>query len=484
MNNLIGITGPMSSGKSTIALKIKKANPEYVYIDVDTFRRNLFKNESYIYDLKKEIPILKKYKAIDSSILNQYIYNDEETMKKYKDVLYTYLFHYLEEFKDKKVLVEWALLLNDHLEDKFDKIIYVDAKEDVRLARLKDSDLLETDIKKRFKLQEIKHLEKYKSNHFMIADNNKEVNMEEINAFLSPLECKFTLPNNEAKAIWEITHQCNYGCSYCMFSCNNKKIDNELTKEECFHVIDELVKNNFKHLKITGGEPFIRKDIIEILEYASKRLITDISTNASLLTKEKVEQLNKLKLKMIHVSLDGNKNEHESVRGVNTYERTLRGLEALKNSKNKVRIGSVIHLNNENDLENLVCDSIKLHADEIIFSIMEPVSGQDRSLIKTKDNEYLSKEIDDLKEKYKEEIIVNYNFSKQPNYVHTCPAGEKFIYINNLGQISPCPWIHENNKNCISKTSLRDSSFQEIMKEENLKKFLVKKKQGKCYGKI
>ena len=261
MNNLIGITGGMSSGKSTIALEIMKANSEFVYIDVDTFRRSLFKNVSYIHDLKKEIPTLKKYKEIDSSILNQYIYKDEESMKRYKKVLYTYLFDYLKEFKNKKVLVEWALLLNDHLEDTFDKIIYVDAKKEVRLARLKNSDLKEEEIKKRFKLQEIKDLEKYKSKHFMIVDNNKEVNMEEINTFISPMECKFTLPNDEAKAIWEITHQCNYGCSYCIFSCNNKKIANELTKEECFHVIDELVKNNFKHLKITGGEPFIRKDM-------------------------------------------------------------------------------------------------------------------------------------------------------------------------------------------------------------------------------
>ena len=176
------------------------------------------------------------------------------------------------------------------------------------------------------------------------------------------MECKFTLPNNEGKAIWEITHQCNYNCSYCIFSCNNKKIDGELTTEECYHIIDELVLHNFKHLKITGGEPFIRKDILEILKYASERLITDISTNASLITPEKVELLNQLKLKMIHVSLDGDKLEHESVRGNNTYERTIKGLEALRKSVNKVRIGSVIHSNNQYDLESLILDSVGLEA--------------------------------------------------------------------------------------------------------------------------
>ena len=79
---------------------------------------------------------------------------------------------------------------------------------------------------------------------------------------------------------------------------------------------------------------------------------------------------------MIHVSLDGNKEEHEAVRGKLTYERTINGLKSLKNSKNKVRIGSVIHAKNENNLENLVKDSINIGANEIIFSIMNQLTDK------------------------------------------------------------------------------------------------------------
>ena len=298
------------------------------------------------------------------------------------------------------------------------------------------------------------------------------------------MECKFTLPNNESKAIWEITHQCNYNCSYCIFSCNNKKIDGELTTKECYHIIDELVLHNFKHLKITGGEPFLRKDILEILKYASERLITDISTNASLITTEKVELLNQLKLKMIHVSLDGNKLEHESVRGNNTYERTIKGLEALRKSVNKVRIGSVIHMDNQYDLESLILDSVGLEADEIIFSIMEPVTGQNRTLVKTLPNEVLISQIDELREKYNKQITVNYNFGKQPNFVQKCPAGDRFLYINNFGNVSPCPWVLENDKTCITTKSLRNNSLEEIKQDKALVRFLDAKNRGKCYGKI
>lgn len=484
MNRLIGITGSMSSGKTTISKDIIKLHPDYIYIDVDDFRRNLFNNKDYINELKKIIPELKNYKEINSIILNKFIYTNDKYMYKYKSVLYKFLIDYINQFTNKTILMDWALILNDNMQNLFDKIIYVDASEKIRLKRLEKSDLSKEEILKRFKLQELPNLEYYLNDNILIVNNDNTYDINEINNFINGLECKFTLPNNEGKAIWEITHQCNYGCSYCIFSCNNKKIENELTTEECIHVIDELSKHNFKHLKITGGEPFLRKDIIEILKYASTRLITDISTNASLLTPQKIKLLNELKLKMIHVSLDGNKNEHESVRGNNTYERTIKGLEYLKDSTNKIRIGSVIHFNNQNNLENLVIESEKLNAREIIFSIMEPIYNQDKSLVKTISNEQLIETINSLKEKYQGRIIVNYNFGKQLNYINKCPAGEKFIFINNFGQISPCTWVYENNKNCISKSSLKDKSLDEVMQDESLTKFLKLKKEGKCYGKI
>ncbi|NMA51286.1 MAG: dephospho-CoA kinase [Mollicutes bacterium] len=486
MNRLIGITGGMSSGKSTISKKIVELNPDYEYIDVDNFRRNLFNDLDYVNRLKESIIGLSEFDNIDSSILNKYIYDNEENMSKYKDILYKYLFSYISNIKDKTIIVDWALILKDRLLGYFDKVIYIDTSVEERLNRLSKSDLPKQDILKRFGLQKIdsKVLESEK----VIVINN-DYNIEEsvikVEEFINKIECKFTLPNNEGKAIWEITHKCNYGCSYCIFSCKtNSAVKEELTTEECFHVIDELVKNGFKHLKITGGEPFIRKDILDILKYASKNLITDISTNASLITVDIVKELNKIPLKMIHVSLDGNKEAHESVRGKNTYDRTIRGLECLKKSKNKVRIGSVIHINNEKTLEDLINSSIDYNADEIIFSIMEPVEGQSKAFVKTISNDKLISTIKVLNKKYNKKININYNFGRQPNYVSICPGGDKFIYINNLGQVSPCPWVYENDKSCVSIRSLRNNKFKDILKDSKLSTFVSKKIKGRCYGKI
>ena len=62
MNKLIGITGGMSSGKTTLCKKLIELNPDYIYIDVDDFRRSLYKNNEYIQELKSKIIELKQYK--------------------------------------------------------------------------------------------------------------------------------------------------------------------------------------------------------------------------------------------------------------------------------------------------------------------------------------------------------------------------------------------------------------------------------------
>ena len=281
-----------------------------------------------------------------------------------------------------------------------------------------------------------------------------------------------------------VMNDCNLACIYCRAGGEGVVCKEVMSKDEIIKTLRIASKAGYSYLKITGGEPFIRKDLVEILEYASKKLIVDVSTNASLINDEIVNKLNKIDLKMIHVSLDGNKEEHEAVRGNLTYERTINGLKALKKSKNKVRIGSVIHAMNESNLENLVNDSINIGADEIIFSIMEPVDGQSKSLVKTIPNEVLIKTIDSIKDKYQNNIIVNYNFGKQPIFVKKCPAGDKFLYINNMGFVSPCPWVYENNKNCISRISLRNNNLKDVLKDKNISLFLKSKSKGVCYGKI
>ena len=71
MNRLIGVTGGMAAGKTTLSKQIIKENKDFIYIDVDDFRRRLYQNKNYLLELKNVIPELKVYNEINSIILNK-----------------------------------------------------------------------------------------------------------------------------------------------------------------------------------------------------------------------------------------------------------------------------------------------------------------------------------------------------------------------------------------------------------------------------
>ena len=139
MNNWIGITGKIAAGKTTIAKQLISEENNLTYINVDDFRRKKLEDGRYIKELKKQIPPLRKYQTVTSIDLNKYIYKYKKYMKRYKKILYKHLLLYLSNLKNKQILVEWALLINDHLDKYFRKIIYVDIKDEIAINRLKNN---------------------------------------------------------------------------------------------------------------------------------------------------------------------------------------------------------------------------------------------------------------------------------------------------------------------------------------------------------
>ena len=71
--------------------------------------------------------------------------------------------------------------------------------------------------------------------------------------------------NHISKIILEITNKCNLKCKYCCMDSNLQEKD-LITKEEYFNIINKLVFLDPKHIVISGGEPMLRDDIIDIVK--------------------------------------------------------------------------------------------------------------------------------------------------------------------------------------------------------------------------
>jgi len=175
-----------------------------------------------------------------------------------------------------------------------------------------------------------------------------------------------------------ITQRCNLKCIYCFPNSPQRQKEDEFTKEEIFRIVDELYALGTRYITILGGEPLIRKDFDEIVDYmASKHIIIETGTNGYF-TKYKVESLKKLSL-VCH-SIDGNEEDMDKNRGMGSYKKIIESLELCQANGIPVQMRAVFTKNNIASLEYLLKLAQKYNTN---------LGLAEQAVVKDKDNEYV-----------------------------------------------------------------------------------------------
>jgi radical SAM protein with 4Fe4S-binding SPASM domain len=173
------------------------------------------------------------------------------------------------------------------------------------------------------------------------SGKNKEEILSEVKEFLDNISSKswlFSRPEEDnllnldltlKRVQFNITEICNQFCIHCA-AISERKREEELLKEEIFNLIDKFADLKVETLIFSGGEPFLREDILETLEYASNHIHNIIiGTNATLITPEISKRLSKIPVS-IQISIDGsNPSIHDQIRGKGSFLKTMKGLELL-----------------------------------------------------------------------------------------------------------------------------------------------------------
>ena len=180
---------------------------------------------------------------------------------------------------------------------------------------------------------------------------------------------------------WECTLTCNAKCKHCGSSAEKKQYDGELTTEE--------IKSAFKQIacdmdaskiliNVTGGEPLVRKDLCEVMEYATNELgfHWGMTTNGILLTEENIEKLRKANMETISISIDGIEETHNKFRGVpNSYQTIINNIKKLKKAGyvKHIQVTTVFHKENINQMEELYQIMLELGLDSWRLVSMDPI---------------------------------------------------------------------------------------------------------------
>lgn len=153
--------------------------------------------------------------------------------------------------------------------------------------------------------------------------------------------------------VWNITRTCNLRCLHCYASSENKKYDGELTTEEALAVIDDLVAARVPVILFSGGEPFVRPDILDLARYAvEKGIHVTFSTNGTLIDEELAKAIKAIGVGYVGISLDGIGDVHDRFRRKKgAFDAALRGIRNCLNHGVKVGLRFTINRHNVDQLE-------------------------------------------------------------------------------------------------------------------------------------
>jgi radical SAM protein len=158
-------------------------------------------------------------------------------------------------------------------------------------------------------------------------------------------------------AIWEVTQSCDLACKHCRAAAQPIPHPDELTNAEGKALIDQIADMHIPIFVITGGDPLKRKDLFELIRYASgKGVQVAVTPSATpLLDREAIFKLKEAGLVRLGISLDGSTPEiHDAFRGLpGAWERTIQAIEWANEAGIPIQVHSTISRHNVHDLDNL-----------------------------------------------------------------------------------------------------------------------------------
>jgi Fe-coproporphyrin III synthase len=155
--------------------------------------------------------------------------------------------------------------------------------------------------------------------------------------------------------VWNVTRRCNLRCVHCYSHSEDLTYSGELTFAEGKALIDDLAEFGSPVILFSGGEPLIRRDILDLIRYATERgRRAVVSTNGTLITRPVAEKLKEIGLSYVGISLDGLKDVHDAFRGFpGTFDRVMDAIDNCQEVGLKVGLRFTINRRNFQDIPGI-----------------------------------------------------------------------------------------------------------------------------------
>jgi mycofactocin radical SAM maturase len=251
---------------------------------------------------------------------------------------------------------------------------------------------------------------------------------------------------------WELTYACNLSCVHCLSS-SGRRDPRELSTEECKAVIDELQRMQVFYVNIGGGEPTVRPDFWELVDYATAHQVgVKFSTNGIKITPAVARRLAASDYVDVQISLDGATVEvNDAVRGAGSYTTAMRAMQNLADAGIRgFKISVVVTRDNVGQLDDFSAIADRFGAQLRITRLRPSGRGADvwDELHPTAAQQ---RELYDWLLARGEGVLTGDSFFHLAGYGETlpglnlCGAGRVVCLIDPIGDVYACPFaIHDN----------------------------------------
>ena len=251
----------------------------------------------------------------------------------------------------------------------------------------------------------------------------------------------------------DVTNQCNLRCIHCYHPFNEYTFSNNLTLNEIKKVVDEAYSLGVLRVTISGGEPFMRDDIYDILDYISKKgMIIDLFTNATLINDDVVKRLERYNIKEVGISVYSVRPDiHEAITNFHSYNNTYYAIQKLREDNFEVKLKCILMKENIKYYRELIDFSREIGCSIVLDFEITPKLNGDISPTK------LALDFDDVINLSLDNSTKFYALTPQElSYENSpCNAGKYSLYISSTGNIYPCVSLQVNLGN-IRHNSLID----------------------------
>lgn len=250
-----------------------------------------------------------------------------------------------------------------------------------------------------------------------------------------------TLQKNKFKDIHlSLTNRCNLSCKHCISSCGPKE-DDYLDTKKILRIIDNLCHLNVRSLILTGGEPLIRVDFTQIVEYIKEVLPVKtlvLSTNATLINDENIDFIVN-NFDKVDISIDGvNENTCSKIRGKGVFEKVIKAIHELHSRDfYSISMSMVFSEKNYEMSEEFKLLNEKLHTTPVLRCFIPGGRGLLNRDVFSDENSTLPLLVPKL---YEDSSHENEN-SKIGSC--SCNACVEQVFIDYKGNIYPCPSLIE-----------------------------------------